>query len=146
MIGKGYPAPSNTFRWCTDRLKIKECKHLHQRQGLRTRRGRNGTWKQKGRKQYQSTGHEQSCNQGKSSLTPQHASTGIHILTVTRLYYGGCMELSFAKYTTNPWGGNNRDLLAMYRDADAAECPLVIDTSTASCGNSRFGCWVCTVS
>ena len=23
MIGKGYPAPSNTFRWCTDRLKIK---------------------------------------------------------------------------------------------------------------------------
>ena len=23
MIGKGYPAPSSTFRWCTDRLKIK---------------------------------------------------------------------------------------------------------------------------
>ena len=23
MLGKGYSAPSNTFRWCTDRLKIK---------------------------------------------------------------------------------------------------------------------------
>ena len=23
MIGKGYPAPSSRFRWCTDRLKIK---------------------------------------------------------------------------------------------------------------------------
>ena len=23
MVGKGYPAPSNTFRWCTNRLKIK---------------------------------------------------------------------------------------------------------------------------
>ncbi|MGY8765629.1 MAG: DNA phosphorothioation system sulfurtransferase DndC, partial [Nitrospinaceae bacterium] len=45
----------------------------------------------------------------------------------------------------NPWGTNNRDLLALYQNADAAECPLVIDTSTASCGNSRFGCWVCTV-
>ena len=35
----------------------------------------------------------------------------------------------------------------MYRNASdsAAECPLVVDTSTASCGNSRFGCWVCTV-
>lgn len=22
LIGKGYPAPNNTFRWCTDRLKI----------------------------------------------------------------------------------------------------------------------------
>src|SRR5690606_10760024 len=25
------------------------------------------------------------------------------------------------------------------------ECPLVIDKSTPSCGNSRFGCWTCTV-
>jgi DNA sulfur modification protein DndC len=25
------------------------------------------------------------------------------------------------------------------------ECPLVVDTSTPSCGNSRFGCWVCTM-
>ncbi len=45
----------------------------------------------------------------------------------------------------NPWGANNRDLLALYQNANAAECPLVVDTSTPSCGNSRFGCWVCTV-
>ena len=45
------------------------------------------------------------------------------------------------------WGGDNKKLVAMYRNAseNAAECPLVIDTSTSSCGNSRFGCWVCTV-
>ena len=46
----------------------------------------------------------------------------------------------------NPWGANNRDLLALYQNAtSSAECPLVVDTSTPSCGNSRFGCWVCTV-
>lgn len=34
----------------------------------------------------------------------------------------------------------------MYSGATAdGECPLVIDTSTPSCGNSRFGCWVCTL-
>lgn len=34
----------------------------------------------------------------------------------------------------------------MYRGATADnECPLVIDTSTPSCGSSRFGCWVCTM-
>ena len=34
----------------------------------------------------------------------------------------------------------------MYQGASAdGECPLVVDTSTPSCGNSRFGCWVCTV-
>jgi DNA sulfur modification protein DndC len=46
---------------------------------------------------------------------------------------------------TSPWGGNNRDLAAMYRSTQSGECPLVVDSSTPPCGNSRFGCWVCTV-
>src|ERR1700676_2151642 len=34
----------------------------------------------------------------------------------------------------------------MYGGASAdGECPLVVDTSTPSCGDSRFGCWVCTL-
>jgi DNA sulfur modification protein DndC len=33
----------------------------------------------------------------------------------------------------------------MYKNAQGGECPLVMDKSTPSCGNSRFGCWVCTV-
>ena len=45
----------------------------------------------------------------------------------------------------SPWGGNNRELVTLYRNASSGECPLVIDTSTPSCGSSRFGCWVCTV-
>jgi DNA sulfur modification protein DndC len=46
----------------------------------------------------------------------------------------------------NPWGNSNKDLFRMYRGATADnECPLVIDTSTPSCGSSRFGCWVCTL-
>jgi len=45
----------------------------------------------------------------------------------------------------NPWGEENRDLLAMYQNANASECPLVIDTTTPSCGGGRFGCWTCTV-
>ncbi|VFS56733.1 putative sulfurtransferase DndC [Leminorella grimontii] len=46
----------------------------------------------------------------------------------------------------SPWGGNNRPLWTLYMDSSAqGECPLVIDDSTPSCGNSRFGCWTCTV-
>ena len=44
-----------------------------------------------------------------------------------------------------PWGGDNRALLELYRGSNAGECPIVIDTNTPSCGNSRFGCWTCTV-
>ncbi|HHV41798.1 MAG TPA: DNA phosphorothioation system sulfurtransferase DndC [Clostridiaceae bacterium] len=46
----------------------------------------------------------------------------------------------------NPWGQPNTDLLSMYRGAtEDGECPLVLDLGTPSCGNSRFGCWVCTL-
>jgi DNA sulfur modification protein DndC len=45
----------------------------------------------------------------------------------------------------NPWGGDNRSLYKLYANASSGECPIQIDTSTPSCGNSRFGCWTCTV-
>jgi len=32
-----------------------------------------------------------------------------------------------------------------YASASNGECPIHINTSTPSCGNSRFGCWTCTV-
>jgi DNA sulfur modification protein DndC len=44
-----------------------------------------------------------------------------------------------------PWRTDNTRLIGMYKNAQGGECPLVVDTSTPSCGNSRFGCWVCTV-
>jgi len=44
-----------------------------------------------------------------------------------------------------PWGGSNQELLELYKGSNQGECPLVIDKSTPSCGNSRFGCWTCTV-
>jgi DNA sulfur modification protein DndC len=44
-----------------------------------------------------------------------------------------------------PWGGSHQALFNLYKDSNAGECPLVIDKTTPSCGNSRFGCWVCTV-
>ena len=46
----------------------------------------------------------------------------------------------------NPWGSKNLTLWNLYKDSsDQGECPMVIDDSTPSCGNSRFGCWTCTV-
>ncbi|MEA3503137.1 MAG: DNA phosphorothioation system sulfurtransferase DndC, partial [Actinomycetota bacterium] len=52
----------------------------------------------------------------------------------------------FLMQVENPWGYDNRDLLTMYSGASAdGECPLVIDTTTPSCGDSRFGCWTCTL-
>lgn len=38
--------------------------------------------------------------------------------------------------------------ISLYADADSGECPFAgihAGGQTQSCGNSRFGCWVCTV-
>ncbi|MBA7669814.1 hypothetical protein ES703_77948 [subsurface metagenome] len=35
--------------------------------------------------------------------------------------------------------------MALYKQAAGGERPLVIDTSTPPCGQTRFGCWTCTV-
>jgi DNA sulfur modification protein DndC len=41
----------------------------------------------------------------------------------------------FLMQTDNAWGYDNKDLLAMYRGAsEDNECPLVVDTTTPSCG------------
>ena len=47
-----------------------------------------------------------------------------------------------------PWGSNNNELVSLYSDADSGECPFAGMSNsgqTQSCGQSRFGCWVCTV-
>lgn len=48
----------------------------------------------------------------------------------------------------SPWEFDNSILFNIYKDAsvDDYECPTVVtDKSHGSCGQSRFGCWVCTV-
>jgi DNA sulfur modification protein DndC len=45
-----------------------------------------------------------------------------------------------------PWGSRNLVLWNLYKESSGqGECPMVIDETTPSCGNSRFGCWTCTV-
>lgn len=53
---------------------------------------------------------------------------------------------TFLMQEANPWGYSNKELLTMYQGASPdGECPLVVDSSTPSCGDSRFGCWTCTL-
>jgi len=51
----------------------------------------------------------------------------------------------YLNQVTTPWGGTHKELVTLFRNANAGDCPLVIDDTTPSCGNSRFGCWTCTV-
>ncbi|MCJ8307373.1 MAG: DNA phosphorothioation system sulfurtransferase DndC [Nitrosopumilus sp.] len=143
LLGLGYPAPSNNFRWCTDRLKIRNADRFITNKVseygeaivvLGTRKDESGSRSQL-MNLYEIEGSHLSRH---SKFAQTYVYTPLRDFITEDVW-------NYLLQNKNPWGGNNRDLLALYQNADAAECPLVVDTSTPSCGNSRFGCWVCTV-
>ncbi|ABS54879.1 phosphoadenosine phosphosulfate reductase [Methanoregula boonei 6A8] len=143
LIGKGYPAPSTQFRWCTERLKIRTAdrfilesvtKYGEVVMILGVRKGESAT-----RDQVMNLYKIEGSKLSHHSRFPQsYVYTPIEEFSVDDVW-------TYLLQKPSPWGNNNRDLLALYKSAQDGECPLVVDTETASCGNSRFGCWVCTV-
>jgi DNA sulfur modification protein DndC len=146
LIGRGYPAPRHKFRWCTERLKIRPSNTfingivstsgeailvLGTRKAESTRRAANMAKHEKGRE--------------RDRLSPNSSLPGSLVYTPLEDWTNDDVWF-FLMQSKNPWGYNNRDLLGMYAGASAdGECPLVVDDSTPSCGDSRFGCWVCTL-
>lgn len=142
MIGKGYPAPYKRFRWCTDRLKIQPANRFIMDQvatygevvlvlGVRRAESASRAQVMALHKRFDSKLSRH------STLTNAFVFTPIEDWVTEDVW-------SYLLSVPSPWGANNHDLVALYRNA-SGECPLVVDTTTPSCGNSRFGCWTCTV-
>ncbi|PNW37488.1 UNVERIFIED_CONTAM: sulfurtransferase DndC [Euhalothece sp. KZN 001] len=146
LIGKGYPAPRQGFRWCTDRMKIQPVndfiREIVRENGetivvLGSRKAESIT---RGR-----TLRKHQVGRVRDRLSPNSRLLNSLIYTPIEDWQTNEVWMYLMQWE-NPWGGNNKDLLSMYQGATADnECPLVVDTSTPSCGDSRFGCWVCTM-
>jgi DNA sulfur modification protein DndC len=146
LIGRGYPAPRHKFRWCTERLKIKPSNRF-----ILSMVNQNGhailcLGARKTESQARARVIEKaSRNRIKDKLNPNPTMPGCFVYTPIEEWTNDDVWM-FLTQCSNPWGYNNTDLLGMYAGASAdGECPLVVDTSTPSCGDSRFGCWVCTL-
>lgn len=147
LIGKGYPAPRPKFRWCTDRLKIsastKFIQDLSEANGeailvLGQRRGESQT-RDKIMDQYQASTRERLSRNKDPKLSRVWVYLPVESWSSDDVW-------EYIIQTPNPWGVSNQQLFDIYRGATPdAECPIVVDKSTASCGDSRFGCYVCTM-
>jgi len=144
IIGRGYPPPNRTFRWCTQRLKIdpvttfvkrtmnggkwsEAILHLGARRGESAERARN-------------LGNRETRNNLRRHVNMPNVwiNNPIEYISTEEVW-------AYLLQRPNPWGGDTRALYRLYSNASGGECPLVVDESTQSCGNSRFGCWTCTV-
>ncbi len=148
LLGKGYPAPRQKFRWCTARLKINPSNRF-----IREMVSSHG-------EAVVVLGTRSAESAARANVISEHRKlrdkTGFYLSPNSMLencfIYSPIEEWTnddvwqFLMSYENPWGHSNQELMGMYRGAtEGGECPLVVDTTTESCGKSRFGCWVCTL-
>lgn len=147
LIGKGYPSPNQTMRWCTDRLKIQPTSRyiLNNVSEHGAAIVVLGVRKDESSSRMKSIDKFQNLNN--SNLTPHSSLQGAFIYRpIVDMSLDDVWEV-LGQYDP-PWGGTHKDLIQLYRDAEGGECPVVLSQEEApGCGtkSSRFGCWTCTV-
>lgn len=146
VIGKGYPVPNTAFRWCTDKMKIKPTARFIIEQVdecgeaiilIGTRKAESAT-RARSIKKHEVYGKRLTSH---TILRNTYVYAPIKELMLEEVWY-------IINAIPSPWGFDNSILFNIYKDASADdyECPTVVtDKSHGSCGQSRFGCWVCTV-
>jgi DNA sulfur modification protein DndC len=143
LLGKGYPAPTQNFRWCTERMKIDPVSEF-----ILDKVTRFG-------EVVVVLGARSDESSSRAQVIAKHKIEGSTLSRHSSLP-GAFTYMPIEDWTFDdvwhyllgapaPWGGDHFELFSLYKDSSAGECPLVIDTTTPSCGNSRFGCWTCTV-
>lgn len=146
FIGRGYPFPRKKLRWCTDRLKIqpvnkfvkdKIAEHgeiilvLGTRKAESANRAKTMTYYEKKRV--------------RELLSPNPTLANELVFSPLENWTNNDVWVFLMQYD-NPWGLSNNELQTLYMSAtEDKECPMMTEKNLPSCGQSRFGCWVCTM-
>lgn len=143
LIGKGYPSPTRTFRWCTDRLKITPAKDevakITAQYGscillLGTRKAESQNRKRSIEKRILNDDGYAQHNDFPNTLTYSPI-----VDWDTDMVWGYLLSHKPL------WEKDHSELFSLYAKASGDECQFITDLRQNSCGGSRFGCWVCTV-
>ncbi|WP_455804696.1 DNA phosphorothioation system sulfurtransferase DndC [Clostridium butyricum] len=148
IIGKGLPTPTSIrFRWCTERLKIKPSNTF-----IEDKVKENGeVVVLLGVRKTESIARGIRIKRREIDgylLTPHVTLDNTYVYNpIVELTTDDVWEVLLSNNGITPWGTSNNDLFALYAGGDGGECPFTTtnDKETPSCGNSRFGCWICTV-
>ena len=140
VIGRGYPPPTDKFRWCTDRLRIDPVTRF-----LNSEDARSATVILGVRESESAT----------RSLTLRENQTRDRFWRIQRgerqrRLFMPILDFSVLDvWQTNllldlPHALRAEEVANLYANA-SGECPTVRDVKGAPCGKARFGCWSCTV-
>jgi DNA sulfur modification protein DndC len=139
VLGRGYPPPTDKFRWCTNRLAINPVSAF---------------LKQKGHQRSTILLGVRESESSTRSLTLKENNDGQRFWSKQR---GGVKRSLFMPIldfsTSDVWAANltltppaslkTQQLADLY--ANASQCPSDRSENGAPSGSARFGCWTCTV-
>lgn len=150
VIGYGYPTPEPPgFRWCTDRLKIKpintytlqrikEDGEIVMLLGVR-----------KAESTYRARGITAREIEGKLLVRHTDIENAYVYNPLTEISNEDIWKFLLSGAAKSPWGGDNRYLFSLYQgetlDEEGSVLGHIDDKQVAITGNSRFGCWICTM-
>lgn len=140
VIGRGYPPPTDKFRWCTDRLRINPVSRFLADEGLSCATILLGI------RESESLTRLVTINQNRTEDRFWNRQKGVS----NRRLFMPILDYSLEDvWRVNLLIDRPRSLRAkqvadLYADA-SGECPTLHDVKGAPCGKARFGCWTCTV-
>lgn len=143
LLGKGYPAPTSSFRWCTERMKIdpateflKGLVNKHQSilmlLGVRTDESQARANSIEGRV----LNHR--------GLSVHDSIPNAYVLSPIK-YWTNAEVWSYLAKNPFPWGDHSYMMSLYDKGSGEGDCNIALNPESPSCGKTRFGCWVCTV-
>jgi DNA sulfur modification protein DndC len=140
VIGKGYPSPTNIFRWCTRRLRTDPIKSylasINNQEKMVLLGIRKGESLERDR-----TLSEYKTEANYYYRQSDNPSTMIFAPIID---YSTEDVWATVAYNPIPRSIDSIKLMTLYRQA-SGECPIIRDPKGIPCGKGRFGCWTCTV-
>lgn len=150
LIGLGYPTPEPPgFRWCTDRLKIRPINKFT----LDTIK-KNGEvvmllGVRKAESSYRARGITAREVEGKLLVRHTDIENAYVYNPLTEIPNKLVWEYLLKNDGITPWETDNKYLFSLYQGEDLGEEQSVLGEvdkdKIAVTGNSRFGCWICTM-
>lgn len=150
LIGLGYPSPEPPgFRWCTDKLKIKPINDFT----LKTIQENSEVVMllgvRKAESQYRARSIERREVEGKLLVKHSDIENAYVYNPLTEIPNEYVWEYLLKGNGKTPWGSDNHYLFQMYQGEALGEEESTLGqidkNKIAVTGNSRFGCWVCTM-
>jgi DNA sulfur modification protein DndC len=140
VIGRGYPPPTDKFRWCTDLLRIDPVTRFLESEEAESATVILGV---------------RESESASRSLTLSENQTEDRFWRTQRGKSDRRLFMPIIDYSIQDvWNANLRlelptslraeEVADLYADA-SGECPTIRDVKGAPCGKARFGCWTCTV-